>query len=161
MATAPFGTWGQVATILQPWANGVKDPWFQGGGDCIHPSVALNALPTPTFLPLGGRWLTPAALPSVFHSGHAHRGPAQLRSDSSSCCGSKCLCLPSPCLVPCPFPRPDLCVIPLCLRTFMYAILSFCILSLLNWLYNRCALSQELFLTLELSYDTTCIIIYV
>lgn len=42
MATAPFGIWGQVAAIRQHWANGVRDPWFQGGGDCTYPSVALN-----------------------------------------------------------------------------------------------------------------------
>lgn len=42
MATAPFGMWGQVAAILQHWVNGVKDPWFWGGGDCTYPSVALN-----------------------------------------------------------------------------------------------------------------------
>lgn len=51
MATAPFGMWGQVATILG--ANGVKDPWFQGGRDCTYPSVALSAL-SPPLLEQGG-----------------------------------------------------------------------------------------------------------
>lgn len=44
LATAPFGMWGQVAAILHHWAKDVKDPWFQGGGDCTYPSVALNPL---------------------------------------------------------------------------------------------------------------------
>lgn len=42
MAIAAFGMWGQVAAILQHWANDVKDPWFQGVGDFTYPSVALS-----------------------------------------------------------------------------------------------------------------------
>lgn len=90
--------WGQVAAILG--ANGVKDPWFQGGRDCTYPSVALSALSPPP----GAGWRMPAALPSVSSASGAHPGPAQVCSDSGSCCGAWCLCGPSPCLVPGPFP---------------------------------------------------------
>ena len=92
--------WGQVAARLQHWAKGVKDPWFQGGGDCTYPSVALN--------PPGAGWPMPAALPSVLPASGAHPGPAQACSDSGSCCGAWCPCGPSPCLVPGPCPSPDL-----------------------------------------------------
>ena len=100
MATAPFGIWGQVAARLQHWANGVKEPWFQGGRDCTYPSVASN--------PPGAGWLVPAALPSVLPASGAHPGPAQVCSDSGSCCGAWCLCGPAPCLAPAPGPAPDL-----------------------------------------------------
>ena len=100
MATAPFGIWGQVAARLQHWANGVKEPWFQGGGDCTYPSVASN--------PLGAGWPVPAAPPSVLPASGAHPGPAQVCSDSGSCCGAWCLCGPAPCLAPAPGPAPDL-----------------------------------------------------
>lgn len=86
--------WGQVAAILG--ANGVKDPWFQGGRDCTYPSVALSALSPPP----GAGWRMPAALPGVSSASGARPGPAQVCSDSGSCCGAWCLCGPSPLLNP-------------------------------------------------------------
>lgn len=106
------------------WGFGGKDGhcsiWYVGSGGshtralgkwCERPLVlgrwklylSLCGLEPP-----GAGWLMPAALPQVFPASGAHPGPAQVCSDSGSCCGAWCLCGPSPCLAPGPSPYPDL-----------------------------------------------------
>lgn len=91
------GTGGSHTSALGKWHE----------RDCTYPSVASSPHP-------GAGWLMPAALPTVFPASGAHPGPAQVCSDSGSCCGAWYLCGPSPCLVPGPFPFPYPCHAPPC-----------------------------------------------